>query len=483
MARFVSFGRARGNGGCKGSMEIRKKQSWDRCIIGVCKIMLSIREYVIGRANGIYHKIPQEHKQIVRGVFTVAFFALVGKSIGMAKEMAIAWRYGIDATVDAYVFVLNIAAWPVTLLYGVFQAVLIPLAAQIRHQSPQELSRFRQELFGVTLVVGIVMGMIGWIGLPWLVQQSWIGLTPTQQALARQFAPWFAWIIPFGIVYALQAVWVMSENRHVNTLLDSLPALALFLSVLTMGGASALIVGVLIGFVLQPLFISLSLFRHQGFDPPLWGFRSPWWASFWSAFLVMLGGQFLQSVTSLADQFFAARLGVGELATLSYSNRILALLMSLGAMAIGRALLPVLSRIHAQGKPIRRISIGWALLFLLLGGLVAGIGYCFATDLVRFAFQRGAFDLEDTRRVAEVWRLAVWQLPVYFGSIVLVYAVLSERKPDLVVWVAGSNFILKLILLWLFVIVFGWGIGGVIISGIMIYVNSLLLMLVIIFWR
>ena len=438
--------------------------------------MLSIREYVIGRVNGIYHKIPLEHKQIVRGVFTVAFFALVGKSIGMAKEMAIAWRYGIDATVDAYVFVLNIAAWPITLLYGVFQAVLIPLAAQIRHQSPQELSRFRQELFGVTLVVGMVMGVIGWIGLPWLVQQSWIGLTPTQQALARQFAPWFAWIMPFGIVYALQAVWVMSENRHVNTLLDSLPALALFLSVLTMGGASALIVGVLIGFVLQPLFISLSLFRHQGFDPPLWGFRSPWWASFRSAFLVMLGGQFLQNSISLIDQLFAAHLNVGQLAILNYNKATLSILISLGGIIIARAILPVLSQLSAQGRPIWQISMKWAILVLIIGGGIAGVNFFFSLDFIRLLFQRGSFTTKNTYQVAEIWRISVWQLPVHLYNYVLLYSLLSQRRQNLIFIWSLIKFATKLIVNWILVIYLTWGLKGIVFSSILMHsVSSVVL--------
>jgi hypothetical protein len=46
-----------------------------------------------------------------------------GKLAGAAKEMAIAWRYGVSDTVDAYVFVFNLATWPVSLWFGVLTVV------------------------------------------------------------------------------------------------------------------------------------------------------------------------------------------------------------------------------------------------------------------------------------------------------------------------------------------------------------------------
>jgi hypothetical protein len=64
----------------------------------------------------------------------------------------------------------------------------------------------------------------------------------------------------------------------------------------------------------------------------------------------MGAGQALMSFTGIIDQFFAANLGAGAISTLSYANRVLGLILSLGAMAISRATLPEFSAVHARGE-------------------------------------------------------------------------------------------------------------------------------------
>lgn len=52
------------------------------------------------------------HQAIARGMISVAGFLFLSKLAGAAKEMAVAYRFGISAEVDAYVLVLTIVSWP-----------------------------------------------------------------------------------------------------------------------------------------------------------------------------------------------------------------------------------------------------------------------------------------------------------------------------------------------------------------------------------
>ena len=76
------------------------------------------------------------HRRIAVGFLWVSLFVFVGKLAGAAKEMTVAWRYGVSPTVDAYVFVFNLVSWPVAVWFGIISAVLVPLAARIRHAEP-----------------------------------------------------------------------------------------------------------------------------------------------------------------------------------------------------------------------------------------------------------------------------------------------------------------------------------------------------------
>ena len=113
----------------------------------------------------------------------VALFVFIGKLAGAAKEMAIAWRYGVSETVDAYIFVFNLINLPVSVWFSVLTVVLAPLAARIRHDNPAEVPRFRGELLGLTMIVGLGLGCLAWFGLLLLLRAGWIGLS--DQALAE----------------------------------------------------------------------------------------------------------------------------------------------------------------------------------------------------------------------------------------------------------------------------------------------------------
>ncbi len=96
----------------------------------------------------------------------VALFVFVGKLAGAAKEMAIAYRYGLSREVDAYLFVFNLVSWPIGVWFSILTVVLVPLAARMRQTDPSELPRFRSELLGFVILLGLALALAGWSGLP-----------------------------------------------------------------------------------------------------------------------------------------------------------------------------------------------------------------------------------------------------------------------------------------------------------------------------
>jgi len=425
-----------------------------------------------GRWRAWLKSLDHHHRQIAQGMFAVGFFVLIGKFAGAAKEMAVAWRYGVSETVDAYLFVFNLAQWPISIWAGVVGAVLIPFAARLRHESLGVLPRFRAELLGATLLLGTTLGALTWLVLPWLIQQPWVGFKPETAELASGMANAMAWMIPFGLVSNLFAAWTMSAGRHFNTLLEGVPALVILAAVLLFsGGSRPLVWGTLLGFALQAVLLYTPLRWRGEAERPVFRFRSEHWAAFFAGFGLMLVGQTLMSVTTLVDQFFAARLGPGALSTLGYSNRILALVLGLGAMTIGRAALPVLSRAHAEsGAQVGQLVRGWAGLLFLIGLVVTVVGIVLAPLITEFLFQRGAFTVDDTQRVADVLRYALVQVPFYFVSMVLMQALLSQSFYAVVATISGISLIVKIALSWL--LVPAMGLAGLLLATSAVYAIS-----------
>lgn len=400
---------------------------------------------LISRARTMY---PDDHG-IATGMAWVVVFVFIGKIAGAAKEMAVAWRYGVAEEVDAYIFIFNLVTWPIAIWFSVLTVVLVPLVARIRQGAPLEICHFRSELLGLTLLVGLVLLIFGWFGLPLLLASSWIGLPESTLAFAIEMAPVLVPLAPLGVLVSLFSVWMLSlPGRHTNTLLESVPALAILVALLGFPnrGAEPLLWGTLAGFVFHLVSLAVPLVWKGEIEAPRFTRRSLQWVPFWQGFGIMLAGQALMSSVTIIDQFFAAHLGTGAIATISYANRILALMLGLGAMAIGRASLPIFSKVHAQGgEQVRRLAMHWAFLLFVLGIVAMILGWWLAPWVVKLLFERGTFTSENTVIVADVLRFGLTQLPFYFAGIVLVSLLASQGRYPAIAAVAAVNLIIKIV--------------------------------------
>lgn len=215
-----------------------------------------------------------------------------------------------------------------------------------------ELPRFRAELFGLALLIGLTLATLAWLGLPSLLRAPWTGLPATTVALASEMVLALVFLMPLGVIISLFSAWMLAAGRHANTLLEGVPALAIALAVLMLpgGGIEPLVWGTLAGFAFHLTSLAIPLARRGEIEAPRFARQSPHWSPFWQSFGIMLAGQALMSLVGIIDQFFAAYLGTGAIATLSYANRILALILGLGATAVSRATLPIFSKAEAQGS-------------------------------------------------------------------------------------------------------------------------------------
>lgn len=421
-----------------------------------------------------------DHHAIARGMAWVALFVFLGKLAGAAKEMAIAYRYGVSEEVDAYLFVFNLVSWPVGVWFSVLTVVLVPLAARIRQGASAELPHFRSELLGFTLLIGLALALLGWLGLPSLLHSSWAGLPQTTLAIAINMVPTLTLLAPLGVIISLFSAWMLAAGRHANTLLESVPALVILAALLAFpgGGAEPLIWGTLAGFVFHLVSLAVPLARQGEIEAPRFTRQSPQWTPFWQGFGIMLAGQALMSFIGIIDQFFAAHLGTGAIATLSYANRILALILGLGAMAIGRATLPVFSQAQAQGGgQVHHVATHWVRLLFVLGVAAMIIGWWLAPWAVKLLFERGAFTPQNTVVVTEVLRYGLAQLPFYFAALVLVSYASSQRRYILLFWSGVIGIVFKMIANAVLVSLFG--IKGIALAWVVVYaLNALFFWLI-----
>ena len=406
----------------------------------------------------------------------MALFVLLGKFAGAFKEMAVAWRYGVSDVVDAYQFTFTLASWlPVTVV-GVLSVVLIPVLVRSRTELSGKRSRFLAELQGWGLAAGVVLAVLIYAAWPWVLAMAGRGLDAGTRAFSVQLMWAFAPAAVLTLLAGISAARLRAHERHLNTLLDSIPALVILGGVLlasTSDPVAPLLWGTLAGYVLQAAVLLWLAGRADGtMARPRLSLSSGHWPELVKAAGVMLIGQVAMSFVGPLDQYTAAMLGDNTNATLGYATRLLSLLLGLGALSVGRAALPVLAEIHSRGdaRHGRNVALKWSCAMAVAGAVMALLGWWLAPFGVALLFERGAFTVQDTMRVADVVRWGLLQLPFYFGVLILVQLLASQNRYRLMAAIAVANFVVKALLNTVLAPVFGA--QGIMLATTVMYASS-----------
>lgn len=415
--------------------------------------------------------------RIAQGALRVAFFLLIGKFAGAVKEMAIANRYGVSDVVDAYQFTMTMASWLPMTIVGAFSIVLIPVLVKLKHLGQIQKKIFIAELQAWVIALGLLIGALAWFLWPQIIDLTAGKLNQAARDYSDQLIWAFAPAVLLILLIGVSTSRLRAKERHINTLLDSLPALFIFLWIfLSPGDVSVwpLLLGSLTGYLLQAgiLWYLADRSDEQGFTLPRWRFRSDQWRLLLSAAGVMLIGQIAMSFVGPLDQMVAAQIGDNANATMGYATRLLALVLGLGAASVGRAALPVLADVHSRGNPEQatQIALKWSLAMLGLGTLALAVSWVLAPYLVRILFEHGAFTPENTLQVAEALRYGLIQLPFYFGVLILVQLLASQNRYKLMASIAVANFLMKALMNYL--LAPAYGVKGIMLATGMMYLLS-----------
>lgn len=412
--------------------------------------ILGLRRQLVSKEAG--------HGRVARDMLLVMSFLLVAKFAGAIKEMVIAWRYGTSEIVDAYLFMTNIVGVPIVVWYGVISVLFIPAAVRLKAEGAGGYRRFSAEAFGISLAAAFVASAAALLFFEVLFSAGISGLAPTTARLARGSILWFLPLIPLGFVAHYCSVVLMSNRSQANTALEAVPPIALLImmSAVPFVEVGPLLWGTLLGALMHAV-LSLTVARRSGLlERPSCSFHSPAWRVVGAGVGAMLAAQVLQSLTAVADQFFAAQLGPGSISTLGYANRVLALFLTLGTTAIGRAALPVFSELgHRSFDELRAATIRWTYILFCLGVLFGLGAYCSAEIIIRLLFERGSFNQNDTTLVVSIFRYGLLQAPFYFAAMVLSQALFSAGRYRLVALVSALNLFAKLLASFILVPLFG----------------------------
>jgi putative peptidoglycan lipid II flippase len=382
---------------------------------------------------------------LARGIGVVGAYAAIAGAVRLGQDAAIAWRFGTGPLVDAYYFLLSVAGWPIAVALSLLSLLIAPVDAGLRSADPLGLRRFRGELLAAMLVIAALSLPLAWWGLRVVAGSALARLDASAVSIAESGAIGLAPMVPLGLVGALLSAWLIAGGRHILTLLEGIPAAVVLLLVLFLPHRQ-LFWATSLGFAVQLMFMATVLGRAGELPRPTFGRSGQHWNRFSDGAVVLFASQLLFTLVPLVDSFFAARLGQGAVAAVSYTNRLILGLQGLAALALQRTGLPLLSGLSIRSlEATRAAALRWAVGMGAVGAVGGVIVAILSDPMISLFFEHGRFTAADREQCAQLLRYGMLQMPFFIASMALVTALASVSARRALATVALANIAVKLL--------------------------------------
>ena len=421
------------------------------------------------------------NRKIFRAAFTIALVSTVAKGGVVLKDLVVARVFGRSDALDAFLIAFLVPSFVLALVMSSLGSALIPVLVETRQKRGTEaeqklLSSMMLLSMSFLVLIATLLGLFAPFYLPVLGSS----FSAQKLLLTRQI---LYCLLPF-LVFSGLAIFVSGVLSAYKKF--ALPALVPIATPLITIAAIlwtpkswsvfALAIGVVAGGFLEAAIL-LRLLKTCGMR-----FRLRWHGldadvrSVLGQYAPVLAGSVLMCSTTVIDQAMAAMLPSGSVAALSYANKIVALIVAIGATALSTAILPYFSHMVAEQDwagcrhTLKRYT---ALTFATTVPLTLAL-IAFSHPLIRLIFQRGAFTAVDTDLVSHVQICYFIQVPFYMCGMLFVRFLSSIRRNDVLMY--GSAISLALDISLNLVLMRKMGIAGIALSTSLVYVVAFIIL-------
>lgn len=377
--------------------------------------------------------------KLLKAMATVGGLTGVSRILGFVRDVMTAAILGAGPVADAFIVALKLPNFFRRITAeGAFSVSFVPMYTKKREQEGGAVAdAFASNTFGVMCVVLTPFIIICMACMPWIIQLIAPGFEEGQEryTLAVEMT---RVTFPYLLLISLSALLGGVLNAHDKfmpfsatpivfnlTLIGAL----LFLEPYLQTGGHALSWGLFIAGFLQ-VFGLMYFIKKTKIGIKL---QMPKFDADIKQLFALMGpgvlGAGVMHVNLFVDVIIASSLPEGSISYLYYADRLNQLPLGMVGIAVGTALLPMLSRAMAsEDASHARHLFNRALEVCLLLALPAGVAMMVTAEpLIKSLFQYGAFDAQDAHVTASVLTGYAIGVPAYVGGKVLSTAYYSKQ--------------------------------------------------------
>lgn len=370
---------------------------------------------------------------------TVAGFTLISRLLGFARDMMTAIVLGAGPLSDAFFVALKLPnLFRRITAEGAFSVAFIPMFSQsIEKDGKEESLRMARNMMGYMLLVITVFSVIAIAAMPYIIMVTAPGFDhegiryESAVELSRITFPYLLFI---SLAALLGGVMNTIGRFGVYAFLPALFNLTLVCALLTHDmiwdtPAEALAYGVAIAGVIQFAWIFIYAARHGWLVYPTFPKMTPKVKRLFRLMIPGILGAGVYHLNIFADMMIASFFEGGSISYLYYADRLQQLPLGVVGIAVGTALLPLLSRaLVAEEFKEANNYFNRAIEACLLFALPAAVALMIAAGpIVLTLFNYGAFTIRDTQATSFVLTCYALGLPTYIVAKVFQSACFAKQ--------------------------------------------------------
>ena len=392
---------------------------------------------------------------LVRSVGTIGGLTAVSRVFGFVRDMLLARVLGAGLAADAFQLAFTLPnTFRRLFAEGAFSVAFVPMYSRALHGEGGEAAaeRFAGDVLAVfvwVLLAFSAVAMLGMSGIVWLLAseyQAIPGKFELSVLLSRITFPYLALISLVAMLSGLlNARSRFAPGAFAPVLLNICLIAAILLGDRLRGDsgddvivATALAFGVAAAGVAQLAYLAWATRRAGVRLRVRWPRLTPEVRRLGALILPATFGAGIYQVSQFVDTFFATQLPQGSLTLLKLADRLNQMPLGIVGIALGTAILPMLSRhIHSgdAAKAQRLQANAFEMATLLTLPAAVALAVC-APAFVTAFFVGGKFTLADGAIMAQIVVALVFRLPAYVIVKILNPGFFAREDTRTPVWTA-----------------------------------------------
>jgi len=367
-------------------------------------------------------------------IFKVATVTLVIKTFGFIKEMQVGKVYGLSESIDSFLIAFMLPGFFNSVFMVSFQNLFVPnYVAQIRNSS--DIRGFQTAAFLIVISLASTLMLFSYLFTDVFLESFFQGHSKLFYILVREQSFLILPCLFFWSLTSFLAGLLEINGKFVKAsvygVFTPIITLILLLYFDTSFNKTLLSIGLLFGSITEFVFVIIVALNSTLICLGKPNFRDAGIINLYRQFPLKVISGILSGSTGFINQFFAAQLVVGSLASLNFALKVPAFIVSIFSIAIGNVTLPLFSRLAIENtlelfKALNRVIYS---VFFFSSFLIIGLVY-FSNDIIEILFQGGKFNLDSTIVVSNLMKIFLIFIPFYINGIVLnkVFTSLNKNR-------------------------------------------------------